>query len=132
MTTQHETRETSYLCIGCPLGCPLEVVDSGDPSDIVEIRGNACKRGEVFARQEHVDPRRMVTTTVRITGGLWAKLPVKTRDNVPKDKIFPVCEALHALTLTAPVSMGDVILENVAGTGVDVIATRDMPLARPD
>jgi CxxC motif-containing protein len=130
MTNEPSIRTTGYLCIGCPLGCRLEIDDTGDSRDIVEVRGNNCRRGEAFVRQEHIDPRRMVTTTVRIENGLWAKLPVKTTSAVPKDKIFGICEALHALTLKAPVRMGDVIISNVMGTGIDVVATRDMPTAR--
>jgi len=65
-------RETfSYLCIGCPLGCRLEL-DEVD-GDVVEVRGNSCKKGVTFAREEHVDPRRVVTTTVAIGGAAWPR-----------------------------------------------------------
>ena len=118
--------ETShYLCIGCPLGCRVEVEDRG--GEIVEIRGQSCKKGDVFARQEHTDPRRVVTTTVAIRDGLWPRLPVKTQGDVPKAKIVEVCELLHRLELEAPVTMGQVIVADVLGTGVDVVASRDLP-----
>ena len=117
----------SYLCIGCPLGCRLEVED--DDGRIVEIRGHQCKRGKEFARQEHRDPRRMLTTTVRIENGLWPKLPVKTSEPIPKDKVVPLCKELHKLRLRAPVRMGDVIMTDGLKTGIDVVATRDMPEA---
>lgn len=117
--------ETShYLCINCPLGCRLEVDSAGD--DIVEVRGNACKRGLEFAQQEHTDPRRMVTTTVAIRGAALARLPVATVAAVPKARVHDVCRALHALEVRAPVRMGDVILADVLGTGVDVVATRSL------
>jgi len=70
---------------------------------------------------------RMVTTSVRVRNGLWARLPVKTREPVPKDKVLPLARALHAIEVEAPVRRGDVIMANALGTGVDVIATRDMP-----
>ena len=116
-----------YLCINCPLGCRLEVDANGD--DIIEVRGNACKRGLEFARQEHTDPRRMVTTTVAVRGAPLARLPVATADAVPKDAVRDVCRALHALELHAPVEIGDVVLADVLGTGVDVIATRTLERA---
>ncbi len=121
-------RVTDYLCIGCPLGCRLEVETEGD--DIVEVRGNQCRKGEKFARQEHLDPKRMVATTVAIAGATITRLPVHTAEPVPKDLVRTVCDALHRLVLEAPVAMGQVVLADVLGTGVDVVASRT--LARSD
>jgi len=121
----HETAH--YLCTGCPLGCRLEV--EHEEGEIVEVRGFSCKRGKAFAVQEFSDPRRSVSTTVRVEGGRWARLPVKTAEQVPKDRVQELCDALHRLTLHAPVTMGDVVLSDALGTGIDVVATRDMPLA---
>jgi CxxC motif-containing protein len=114
-----------YLCIGCPLGCRLEVEDHGHGQ--VEVRGQSCKKGEVFGRQEHLDPRRTVTTTVAIRGSFYPRLPVKTRGDVPKGRVADVCRLLHTLHLEAPVTMGQVIAPDVLGTGVDVVASRDLP-----
>ncbi|MBN1680262.1 MAG: DUF1667 domain-containing protein [Anaerolineae bacterium] len=119
---------THYLCIGCPLGCRLEV-ESDDGDNVVEVRGWTCKKGDAYARQEHIDPRRMVTTTVRVNGGRWARVPVKTSDAVPKGQVEAICRALRSVTLAAPVRMGDVIVRDVFGTGADIVATRDMPAA---
>ena len=116
---------THYLCIGCPLGCRLEVEE--EDGAIVEVRGFACKRGKEYAEREHVDPRRMVSSTVRVANGLWARLPVKTDRPVPKDQVRAVCRVLRQVSIPAPVSMGDVILANVLGTGADIVAARDMP-----
>ncbi len=121
---------TNYLCIGCPMGCHLEVEHKEE--EIIEIRGSSCKRGKEFAQQEHTDPRRMVTTTVRVLGGLWPKLPVKTTEAIPKGKVVELCKELHRIHPTAPVKMGDIILKNALGTGIDVVASRDMPMSRPD
>ena len=117
---------TTYLCIGCPLGCRLELEETED-HEIVEVRGFSCKKGERFAIQEHTDPRRMVTTTVAIEGGLFPRLPVRTMEPVPKGLMGRVCEELRSVTVEAPVTMGDVVHPDVAGTGVDVIATRSLP-----
>jgi len=121
------TTITHYLCIGCPLGCRLEVED--EDNKIVEVRGFNCKRGQEYAKQEHTEPRRMVTTTVQIEQGRWARLPVKTTMSIPKEKMQELCQALRQLKLTAPVKMGEVILANALETGADVVATRDMPAA---
>ncbi len=120
-----EAEVASYLCIGCPLGCRLEVEE--ERGEIVEVRGQSCKKGDVFARQEHTDPRRVVTTTVAVTGGLWSRLPVKTQGDVPKAAVVDVCRLLHGLTFEAPVTIGQVIAADVLGTGVDVVASRDLP-----
>jgi CxxC motif-containing protein len=117
---------THYLCIGCPLGCRLEVEEDAD-DNIVEVRGWSCKKGEKYATQEHTDPRRMVTTTVRILNGRWAKLPVRTSEPVPKNQVVDVCRILQSVTVAAPVKMGDVIVSNVLETGADIVASRDMP-----
>ncbi|MCC5896698.1 MAG: DUF1667 domain-containing protein [Phormidium sp. GEM2.Bin31] len=127
MTTATQQPETThYLCIGCPMGCRLEVDDVD--GEVVEVRGNSCRRGDAYGRQEHVAPTRMVTTTVRVENGRWARLPVKTRDAIPKELMGDLCDALHTLTLQAPISMGDVVLPNALDTGVDVVASRDMPV----
>lgn len=117
---------TTYLCIGCPLGCRLEV-DDDELHHIVEVRGYDCKRGNEYARQEHTDPRRMVTTSVGVRNGLWARLPVKTTVAVPKHLIRAVNRVIQQITVTAPIKLGAVLLENVLETGADVVATRDMP-----
>mgnify|MGYP001068766426 CR=1 FL=1 len=113
-----------YLCIGCPLGCRLEVEAEDD--EIVEVRGYSCKRGVRFAEQEFHDPRRDISTTVAIEGAHWARLPVKTAAPIPKAQVQALCERLHELQLEAPVRMGDVVLADALGTGVDVVATRDL------
>lgn len=115
----------SYLCIGCPLGCRLEV-DESAAGDIVEVRGFSCRKGKEYAIQEHTDPRRLVTTTVAIAGAQWPRLPVRTVDPVPKDRVRDVCRALAEVRLEAPVRIGQVIVADVLGTGTDVIATRDL------
>lgn len=118
----------SYLCVGCPLGCRLEV-DESPEGDVVEVRGFACKRGEEYAVQEHTDPRRLVTTTVAVEGAAIPRLPVRTVGTVPRDLVRDVCRALAGVRVAAPVRIGQVIAADVLGTGTDVIATRDLPLA---
>ena len=121
--------ETShYLCIGCPLGCRLEV-DEDAAGDIVEIRGFACRKGKTFAENEHTDPRRMVTTTVTINGGRWARLPVHATEELPKDRMWDVINQLRNIEVDAPIELGDVIVKGILNSDVDIVASRDMPLA---
>ncbi len=120
------TAITHYLCIGCPLGCRLEVEE--EDGTIIEVRGFSCKLGKEYAEREHTDPRRMVSSTVRVSNGMWARLPVKTNRPIPKDQVRAVCRALRRVNLVAPVTMGEVIVANVLDTGADIVAARDMPV----
>lgn len=116
-----EKRE--LICISCPMGCPLTVELEG--GEIVNITGNTCNRGEVYGRKEVTNPTRIVTSTVKVEGGKSDMVSVKTREDIPKDKIFECVKALKGITVKAPVRIGDVILPDVAGTGVDIVATKE-------
>lgn len=117
-----ETR--NLTCINCPLGCALTVEMNGET--IIQVKGNTCKRGEVYARREVTAPVRMVTSTVRVTGGTLPVLSVKTREPIPKEKIFACVRELKRICLQAPVRIGDVVLVDVADTGVDIVATKSV------
>ena len=110
-------------CIGCPLGCSISVSLS-DNGEVSEITGNTCKKGEEYARKEVTNPSRVVTSIVKINNGDVNMVSVKTAEDIPKGKIFDCMEALKKVTVTAPVQIGEVIIKNVCGTGVDVIATK--------
>ena len=108
-------------CIGCPLGCSLTAVPTADGFD---ISGYTCKRGLEYAKKELTRPERTVTSTVRVSGGKANVVSVRTATDVPKDAIFQVMEAIIALGVPAPVKIGDVLCENIAGTGVALTATK--------
>ena len=114
----------NLICIGCPLGCPLTVEMEGN--EVKSVAGNTCPRGDAYAKKELTNPTRIVTSTVRVAGGRLAMVSVKTESDIPKGKIFECVKALKDVEVTAPVSIGDVIVENVAGTGVNVIATKNV------
>lgn len=116
--------ERKLTCIGCPMGCPLTVVMNG--KEVVSVTGNTCKRGDVYARKEVTDPTRIVTSTVRVSGGSIPMVSVKTKEDIPKDKIFEYVRALKGIQVPAPVHIGDIILKNVADTGVDIVATKNV------
>jgi CxxC motif-containing protein len=114
-----------FVCVGCPMSCPLELAHEGDR--IIEIEGNDCKRGAKYAKQEFLDPRRSLSTTVAISGGVWARLPVKTTGQLPKDRVMEAARAIHQIRCQAPVGIGQVLLEGLLGeAGLDVVATRSM------
>lgn len=121
-----DTTTYAYLCIGCPLGCRLEV-DEDAAGGIVEIRGASCRKGDRYAAQEHTDPRRVLTATVAIKGGPWPRLPVKTAGEIPRDQVVDAARALGSVRVQAPVRLGEVVLDDLIDTGVAVVATRDMP-----
>ena len=116
-------RDQNLTCIGCPLGCSISVSLS-DNGEVSEITGNKCKKGEEYARKEFTNPSRVVTSIVKINNGDVNMVSVKTAEDIPKGKIFDCMEALKKVTVTAPVQIGEVIIKNVCGTGVDVIATK--------
>lgn len=117
-----ETKQMN--CIMCPMGCLLTVtLTDGVVSDVT---GNTCPRGELYARQEVTDPQRMLTTTVRVEGGALALLPVVSQTTLPKGKIMACAEALRQVSVKAPVHTGDVVVTDILGLGVDIIAARDM------
>ena len=117
-----ERRE--LICIGCPMGCSLSV--ETDEGEVISVTGNTCPRGEAYARKECTNPTRIVTTTVRVEGGRLPVVSVKTASDIPKGKIADCVRALKDVKVKAPVHIGDVILENAAGTGVNIIATKDV------
>ena len=115
------------ICIGCPLGCMVTVeMENGE---IVNVKGNTCKRGDDYARKEVTHPTRIVTSTVMVDGGTLAQVSVKTKSDIPKGKIFDCVKDLKGVIVKAPVHIGDVIVSNVADTGVDIIATKNVEAA---
>lgn len=117
-----EKRELT--CIGCPLGCALTVEMNG--GEVISVTGNTCKRGDDYARKEVTNPTRIVTSSVKVEDGVLAAVSVKTKEDIPKGKIFDCVKALKDVCVKAPIAIGDVVLADVAGTGVDVIATKNV------
>lgn len=108
-------------CINCPLGCTVSVtVEDGE---ITNISGNSCKRGEVYARNELSNPVRVVTSTARVDGAEEYLVSVKTENPIPKGKIMEVMKEINKVHIAAPVAIGDIIIEDVADTGIGVITT---------
>ena len=115
---------TKLICITCPKGCTLEVHREGDT--VVKVE-QGCKRGHEYANRELVDPRRMVSSTVKISGGVHPLLPVYTSDVFPKPRIPELMSALRSLKIKAPVRMNEVVIKDALGTGINILASRDIP-----
>lgn len=115
-----EKRE--LICIGCPMGCPLTV--TMDKENVADVTGYTCPRGKAYAEKEVTNPTRIVTSTVKVEGGDRMFISVKTKEDIPKGKIFECMKEINGVLAKAPVKTGDVLLENVAGTGVPVVATK--------
>lgn len=114
----------TLTCIRCPMGCNLKV--TLDKNEVIEVTGNTCKRGEVYAGEEVINPVRTVTSTVRVREGDILQVSCKTSKDIPKDKIFDIMRALKGVSVNAPVMMGDIIIENAANIGVNIIATKEV------
>lgn len=121
---QFATDIATYTCICCPLGCRIEVTldENGQVSD---VSGYTCKRGADYAAQEAVAPERMATAVLNV-GGCLEPVSVKTARPVPKASMRDVLAAVAALELSAPIAAGDVLIDDVCGTGVAIVATKSV------
>lgn len=117
--------EKKFICIMCPLGCPV-TVKYDDKGSIVQILGASCKKGEAYIKEESTKPIRVLTSTVAINGAAFSRLPVRTSGFIPKDRIFDCMREIQKIKVNAPIKIGDKIIENILGLEVDVMATRDL------
>ena len=110
---------TELICIVCPKGCHLKV----DEENGYAVTGNSCEKGAAYGKKELTNPTRVVTSTVRVEGGDKRRVSVKTSRDIPKGKMMEAVALLDRVMLTAPVHIGDVVLENILDTGADFVAT---------
>ena len=107
-------------CIVCPVGCNLKINSIDGCSYIV--KGYKCKKGKIFAEEEIIDPRRIITTTIKIDSKRLNRLPVKTNNPVPKDKIINFVKQIKKIKIKPPIRMGDILSRNIFNSGVDIIS----------
>jgi len=115
--------EKKLVCIVCPVGCRLTVAGAGDD---ISVSGESCKKGIAYAHEEMSNPVRMVCTTVKIDGGVHSVIPVKTDRSIPDKHKLDVVKAVKDIVLKSPVRAGDIIIPDLFGTGVNLVAERDM------
>lgn len=119
--------ERTYTCIVCPKSCRVVLrADNGG----IAVHGNGCERGAQYARSEYEDPQRMITTTVRIDKGDLRVLPVISTGEVPKSRMKECMAAIYGTVALAPVRQGDVVIRDILGLGVDIVAARDIKKQR--
>jgi len=114
---------TLITCINCPVGCRMQV--TLEDGAVKSVTGHMCKRGLTYADQEAINPLRMVTAVVRVKGSPMP-LSVKTKTPIPKAKIFDCMKEIESLKVAKPVKMGQVLISDVCGSGVPVVATKEM------
>ena len=110
------------ICIVCPMGCHIEVDEKND----YKTTGNQCPRGAVYGKKELTAPTRVVTSTIKISGGIHNRVPVKTDGDIPKELGFECMDIINKLSVKSPVKMGDIVATNIFGTGVNIVITRNM------
>ena len=110
------------VCIVCPKGCRLHVDDENGYT----VTGNSCPRGAEYGKNEIQNPTRVLTSTVRLSGGAYRRCPVKTEKAVPKAKLLDIMKELNRVEAASPVSIGQVVLTDAAGTGVNVVVTKSL------
>lgn len=115
---------SKLVCIVCPRGCTMEVTKNSDGS--FEVTGNTCKRGKDFAIAEQTMPMRTICSTVATVFPATPVIPVRVSSDIPKEKIFDIMKEINNTIVEERLGRGDVIIENVLGLGVDVIATSDI------
>lgn len=110
------------VCIVCPRGCRLRVDEQTGA-----VTGNGCPRGASYGLAEVTNPTRVVTSTVAVRGGIYPRCPVKTNAPIPKANVLKAVRELDGLLLDAPIKSGQIIIKNVCGSGINFVATRDLP-----
>lgn len=119
----NNNKENKLICIRCPKGCELHITEENDE---INVSGNECKLGEKYAIEETKNPRRIVSTTVKIKNARYPRLPVRTEETIPKNKIKKVIDELKNITVEAPVKHNEIIKKNIAETTVNIISERSM------
>ena len=111
------------ICIVCPKGCHLTVTEQdGEYS----VEGNLCKRGDAYGKKEIIDPTRVITSTVKVVGSIHNRLPVVTKGEIPKGQIFEAMKEINQVVVEAPIQVGDVIIQGILGTDVNLVASRSI------
>ncbi len=118
-------KETQMTCIICPVGCALKVT-LDDNGKFVSVKGNRCPKGEIYAKDEVEDPKRVLTSSVKVVNGKMPLVSVKTDRSIPKRLIGEAMKAIKSTSVDAPVKVEDIIIENFLNTGANLIATRSV------
>ena len=127
--TPNQIKKIPLTCIICPMGCSMEVEaqeDSNGQKTVLSVKDNGCKRGEQYAAKELQNPTRTLTSTIKVNGGILPVVPVKTAGEVPKNMLLQCMEIVRRAACRAPVKRGDILLYDILGTGINIIACADV------
>ena len=116
--------EKKITCIVCPISCKIQFKTDGTHFELID--GNKCKKGVDYARNEALDPRRMLTSLVSVKNGKWPLVSVKSSKPVPKNKVFSILKEIRKTKVYAPVISGQIIIKNVDNTDIDILATKSI------
>ena len=125
----NQIKKIPLTCIICPMGCSMEVeIEEGADGQkkVLSVKDNGCKRGEQYASKELQNPTRTLTSTIKVDGGVLPVVPVKTAGEVPKNMLLQCMEIVRRAGCKAPVKRGDILLYDILGTGINVIACADV------
>lgn len=128
-TTGGKIEKIPLTCIICPMGCSMEVeveTNTSGQKKVLSVKDNGCKRGVQYAAKELQNPTRTLTTTIKVEGGELPLVPVKTAGEVPKASLLQCMEVVRRASCKAPVKRGDVLIYDLLGTGVNVVACADI------
>jgi len=117
------------ICISCPIGCRLNVEwdESREiDSDNIQVKNNKCKRGIIYGKEEILAPKRVVTASCAVKSIHIERIPVKSTGPVLKEQINPLLENLYQLSLDSPIQIGDIVIKDFKGSGIDIVATRSL------
>ena len=117
--------EKKIICTACPRGCEITIKDKNGE---LEISGFSCKKGEEYAREEYISPKRILTTTAMIKNGELPLCPVRTEQGIPKGMIFQAMKIISNIIMEAPIEMGDIIIENILNTGINLVSSRNVKM----
>ena len=126
---ENKIEKLPLTCIICPMGCSMEVeveTNANGQKKVISVKDNGCKRGEQYAAKELQNPTRTLTTTIKVEGGVLPVVPVKTAGEVPKASLLQCMEVVRRASCRAPVKRGDILLYDLFGTGINVIACADV------
>ena len=115
---------SKLICIVCPNSCEMNITELNTGK--YDVSGYKCERGKTYAEQEIINPARILTTTIKVKNGFIKRLPVRSKEALPKDKIFQCMEILRKIEVEAPISEGDVIIENILNMGINIVASKDI------
>lgn len=116
-------KNKELVCIKCPRGCKLFISNFEHPDQLI-VEGNQCPRGEQYAVDEIVDPKRTITATIKLISETERRLPIRTDGEIPKKLYKEIVDEINKMKVTAPIKRGQVLVENIKDTGIDLISTK--------